>query len=40
MDVKQGLAQTGYGKAVEKAKANIAKHEQNDVKPVDEVLKN
>jgi hypothetical protein len=31
-------AQTNYGKAVEKAKENAAKHEKNLVRPADEVL--
>jgi hypothetical protein len=32
-------AQTSYGKAVEKAKENAAKHDKNVVKPTDEILK-
>lgn len=31
-------AETTYGKAVEKAKENAAKHEKNLVKPADEIL--
>ncbi|HET7536065.1 MAG TPA: hypothetical protein VFJ90_06410 [Candidatus Didemnitutus sp.] len=31
--------QTGYGKAVQKAKDNAAAHDKNVAKPVDEVLK-
>jgi hypothetical protein len=31
-------AETNYGKAVEKAKENAAKHEQNRVKPTDAIL--
>lgn len=31
-------AETNYGKAVEKAKENAAKHEKNVVKPTDEIL--
>ena len=33
-------AETNYGKDVEKAKENVAKHDQNEAKPVDEILKN
>jgi len=32
-------AETTYGKAVEKARENAAKHDKNVVKPTDEVLK-
>ncbi len=31
-------AETTYGKAVEKAKENAAKHDKNAVKPTDEIL--
>jgi len=31
-------AETTYGKAVEKARENAAKHEQNEVRPTDEIL--
>jgi len=34
-----GKATTNYGKAVEKAKDNAAKHDQNLVRPTDEVMK-
>ena len=34
----EGKAQSMYGKAVEKAKENAAKHDKNVAKPVDEVL--
>jgi hypothetical protein len=33
-------AETTYGKDVEKAKASVAKHDQNEAKPLDEVMKN
>ena len=33
-----GGATTNYGKAVEKAKANAAKHDKNLVRPTDEIL--
>jgi hypothetical protein len=31
-------AETTYGKAVEKARENAAKHEKNEVRPTDEIL--
>ena len=34
-----GKATTNYGKAVEKAKENAAKHDKNLVRPTDEILK-